>query len=676
VPVQNINTIAGIGQNTGGAQNLLLDLTGSLSNAFQVLNSPGGANPVFLPSQTRYRNWSQHEFSGFFKDEFKVNPGLTLNFGVRYEWYAVPHERGGRALAPVGGSAGLFGISGAGFGDLFQPGRMNGSLTAIQLIGPGTPHPEVPLYKSDKTNFAPGAGIAWSLPWFGKNKTVFRAGYGIGYERNPIYLTHTVSGLEPGLSQTAILLVPSLLTVTNLKLPVPPLGPPLAPIALTDRTQTITAFDQNLRSPYIQNWNASIVRSLPGNSSFDVRYVASKGTKLLRAASVNEVNIFENGILEAFRVTQAGGAAPLLDRIFMGLGGVNGTTMTGSDLVRSNTATQGLFSNNDAAGFAAFLSNTNLFTGVNGGLLRRAGLPENFVVVNPQVAGANLTSNFSNSSYHALQFEFTKQFASGWTLQSNYSWSKTLGDYDGEDSALISSFRTLRNRSLDKVRLSYDRARVWRTNGLWELPFGAGKPLGRNSQGLVNRLIGGWQTGAIFNVFSGQPLSFGAVNAFDTAGGGTPVVLGSQPETAIRRTGNGVLYFPGIQQVTDPYVASITTAQGIQSRSGLRAIADETGRLLLVNPVPGQFGTLAPRTIEGPGIFRLDVNLLKRIRITERVEMHLRADAINLTNTPQFGNPDLNINSLTFGRITGTNGFSEISNGGARIVVLQMRVSF
>src|SRR5207253_142287 len=101
-----------------------------------------------------------------------------------------------------------------------------------------------------------------------------------------------------------------------------------------DRVQTVRSFDNNLRTPYVQNWNLSIQRSLPASFTLDVRYVGSKGTKLLRSVNINELNIFENGLLSAFQTTQAGGNAPLFDTIFRGisLGGlvVNGTTVRGS----------------------------------------------------------------------------------------------------------------------------------------------------------------------------------------------------------------------------------------------------------------------------------------------------------------------------------------------------------
>jgi hypothetical protein len=664
VPVQNINNITGIGGNTGGAGNLLLDLTGSLAQAFQVYNSPGGPNPAFLSGETRYRNWSQHEFDWFFKDDFKVTPSFTLNLGIRYEWYAVPHERQAKALAPVGSGAGVFGISGTNFGALFHPGVLNGALTQIQLVGPGTPNPGVKLYDNDNNNFAPSIGFAWSLPWFGKNKTVIRAGYGIGYERNPIYLAHNVSWLEPGLSETDFLIPTTLLNVGNLKLPVPQAGVPLAPVPVTSRTGTLTGFDQHLRTPYVQNFSFSIQRAIAKNTTLDVRYIGSKGTKLVREASVNEVNIFENGILDAFRIIQSGGTSPLMEQI-LGPGG--------SNLLRTNTSLNGFFSNNNVGGFASALNTTNLLTGVNGGLLKRAGLADNFVVANPQFANAYLTGNFANSTYHSVQGELTKRFSSGFTFQGNYTFSKALGEEEGDGTSLTSNYRTLRDLGLDKRRLSFDRTHVVKANGIWELPFGPGKTFGRNTHGIVGRVIGGWQAGAIFNRFSGQPISFGAVNAFNTFGGFTPMAASavSTGLGGVEKTGNSVIYFGNLRQIPDPFIASITTLGGLQGRSTLRAITDAAGNLIMVNPAPGQFGNVGQNNIEGPGATRLDVNVIKRVSITERIELQLRADAINLTNTPQFANPTTDINSTTFGRITTT-----ATGSTPRLVVLQMRVSF
>ncbi|MBI3680931.1 MAG: carboxypeptidase regulatory-like domain-containing protein [Acidobacteria bacterium] len=674
-PTAVFQALPGIGQNLGGIQQLLYELAGSLNGAAQSFNSPGGGNPAFLAGENKQRNWRQPEASWFFKDDIRLRRDLTLNLGLRYEWYAVPFEAQGKGLALAGGGGAIFGISGTSFRDMFRPGSLNGGLTQLEPIGPNTPNAAKQLYEDDWNNFAPSAGLSWSLPWFGKNKTVLRAGYGIGYERSPTYLVHDVSGGQPGYLTTTTFLSASLISTANLRLPLAPQGKPLELAPLTDRTQNVNTYDDHLRTPYIQNFNVSLERAIGKSYVLDVRYVGSKGTRLVRQANINEANIFENGILEAYLITQAGGNAPLLDRIFRGLnipglGVVDGLRLTGSEVIRQNPSTLGALVNNNPGSLASYLSNTNQFTNENGGLLRRAGLAENFVFVNPQFSTATLTSNFASSTYHSLQVEMTKRFSSGWLFQGNYTWSKTLGEEEGEAIDLSGNFRTLRNRGLDKKLLSYHRTHVVRTNGIWELPFGPGKTLLRDSRGVLARLAGGWQAGWIFNVFSGTPIGLGAVGSFNNFGGNTPVAVTGIPKSLgqVEKIANGVVYFSGLRSVPDPYVDRITAAAGLRSRSTMLALTDASGRLLVRNPAPGELGNLAPRFLEGPGSFRLDVNLVKRIKVHERYELILRADAENLTNAPQFGNPNTDINSLNFGRITGASG--------NRIIVVSGRLSF
>jgi hypothetical protein len=670
VPVANINTITGIGSNATLAQNTLLELTGSLASATQTLNSPGGKNPVFLPGETRFREWHQNELSWYFKDDFKVTSSFTVNLGVRYELYSAPTEGQGKMITPLGGGAGAFGISGTGFANgEFHPGALNGSATQVINIGAGTANPGVPLYQTDRNNFAPAVGFAWSLPWFGKGKTTIRAGYGIGYERLPIYLTHNNSGLEPGLSQDNTLNSATAFNLSNLRLPLAANGAPLSLVPTTgpgSHTYTLFSFDNNLRTPYAQNYNVSIQRTLPASMTLNVSYVGSHGSKLPRSVDVNEVNVFENGILDAFRTVQAGGTSPLIEQI-LGPGG--------SNTVRTNSAYQGFLANNNVGGFANFINNTNVITGVLGGALSRAGLPANFVVANPQYLTSYYLGNFSNSTYNSLQADLSRRFAQGFTIQTSYVWSKNLGDDEGDSSTFQSSFRTLRNRSLDKRLISYDRAHVFKANGLYELPFGRGKMLGRNANGFLDRVIGGWQTGAVFNFSSGPPLSlvgqntlngYNPVNALSMF---TPVALGQIPDGTVQRVGDGVVYFTGLKQTVDPAVANLTAQ--IRPFSTLRAIASADGTPLLVNAAPGQLGTLGLAAFRSPGFIQLDVNLIKRIRINERFTLQLGATARNITNTENFGAPTASINSVNFGRITAT-----ATGAVPRILVLQGRINF
>lgn len=160
------------------------------------------------------------------------------------------------------------------------------------------------------------------------------------------------------------------------------------------------------------------------------------------------------------------------------------------------------------------------------------------------------------------------------------------------------------------------------------------------------------------------------VSSFNQFTDNTPVPVGSFPSNIgkVKKIDNGVIFFDGLKQVADPSAAKLTTSQGLNARNTLFAIADASGQLLLVNPSPGQLGSLVQLYLTSPGSFRLDVNLVKRFKIRETWNFEFRADAIGLTNTPQFDTFNTDINSTNFGRITGASG--------NRLFVLGLRVNF
>jgi hypothetical protein len=460
-------------------------------------------------------------------------------------------------------------------------------------------------------------------------------------------------------------------------LPLPPIAVPLATVPLTDRTQILRAYDSGLKTPVVHNFNFSIDQALPGKSLLSVRYVGSLGRQLLRGADQNEHNIYETGILQAFQQVQGGVDSPLMNRIFQGLnvGGrvVDGTTWTATQALQAATQTQGFFAQSNVGGFASYLNNTDNFTGTRGGLIRRAGLPENWIVVNPQFASSRLFTNFAGSTYHSLQLEWVKRFTT-WTLQSNYTFAKAIGEEEGAAQEILDSYRTLRNRSLDKRLLSFSNHHVIRNNAIYELPFGKKQKFFNSANGFVDRLIGGWQVGVIYNIFSGTPIPVlatgGTVNNF---GDNTAMVSGpiSRQFGEVVKGPNGVNYFTGITQTPDPQVASLTGTP--RTLSSLRAIRSggADGPFLFQNPVPGVLGNLAPRSFYGPGSFRLDLNMIKRIRITERISVQIDFNAQNALNSPIFNSPtaaNLDINSLNFGQITG--------GGGTRIIFFGGRINF
>lgn len=679
VGVQGVNTISGIGANSSLAGNLLTDLSGSVGSLLEQFYASGGTNPTYAPLNNE-QHWNQiREWGSYVQDDFKVNKNLTLNLGLRWEYYGVPHEHQGRMVDLVGGSQSLFGISGTTFGSLFQPGNMPGSLAQFQLIGKNSPNPSILPWAKSFRDFAPAIGLSWGLPWLGANKTVFRAGYGISYEHNIMALLNQLFGYgAPGLGQTQSITPSAYQSLATISLPLPiPSIAPLATIPINDTnssTQSVDVPDGGLKQPYIQNWNASLGREVAKGLVLDVRYVGSKGSRLIQGVNINEVNILENGILNAFTTTEAGGNSPLLNQIFKGLnvpqvGVVDGVNITGSQAVRQNTTLQAYLLSNNVGGFANFLGYNTFITGIRGGLLKNGGLPANFVVANPQFGTAALMGNFTNSTYNSLQVEANKRFQNGFQVQASYVRSKTLGTYDGNTQNEVAAFQTLRNEHLSKQLLSFDIPNVWKVSGVWDLPFGPGKAVLRSSRGIIGRFVEKWQTAVIFNKQSGTPTTFG------NSAGGTfnnvntnDLQLGALPAGSVQKVGNNVVYFSGLTQVPDPSAKLLPS--NLQSLSTLYAIQGANGQTLLQNPVPGSLGPLSPTSYRGLGTFTLNLQLSKAVTLSQEhnITLRVRADALNLLNRPIWGTPNLNIDSTSFGQIT--------SATGTRNVVLGARVEF
>src|SRR5439155_10178440 len=140
-----------------------------------------------------------------------------------------------------------------------------------------------------------------------------------------------------------------------------------------------------------------------------------------------------------------------------------------------------------------------------------------------------------------------------------------------------------KNRALDKGLLSSSRTHAIRSNGTWELPFGPNRTFLSNAPAFVHRLVERWQLGGILSWTSGAPLDVNASTASITASsaGMTPNVVGDFPKSmgTVTKVANGVVYFDGLQQITDPSRDNVSTLQGLQGSFSRRAITDSKGQL-------------------------------------------------------------------------------------------------
>jgi len=145
------------------------------------------------------------------------------------------------------------------------------------------------------------------------------------------------------------------------------------------------------------------------------------------------------------------------------------------------------------------------------------------------------------------------------------------------------------------------------------------------------------------------------MNGQTVTGIGTPDVVGEFPRDGKvvwpvkKDDAFGNFFSQQYQRVPDPACANV--ASSLAPFCTLSALADANGKIVLRNAAPGQLGSLGLNPLTGPGMWSFDANLLKTIKIAESKTLTLRVDARNVFNHPTPGDPNLNMNSGTFGQI-------------------------
>jgi outer membrane receptor protein involved in Fe transport len=202
------------------------------------------------------RNTFQNSHAGYVQDTLRWSPQLTLNLGLRWDYFGVIEEKN-NLLSNFSPTAGL-----------------------VQVGSPGLPR----LYERDWNNFSPRLGLAWNIK--GDGKTVVRAGWGLFYDA---FSQDFFAGqlpfntFNPGPAFNPVGPAPVLFSFSTE--PVIENGVPI----FTDFLDSdVFAADPNLRTPYIQNYNLNIQRELFRNVVMEVGYVGSTGKKLFRYRDINQ----------------------------------------------------------------------------------------------------------------------------------------------------------------------------------------------------------------------------------------------------------------------------------------------------------------------------------------------------------------------------------------------------
>ena len=233
--------------------------------------------------------------------------------------------------------------------------------------------------------------------------------------------------------------------------------------------------------------------------------------------------------------------------------------------------------------------------------------------------------NCADNRYDSLQTKVTKRFSNSYSILAHYTLQRALqdnGDYFFVDA------------NLNRGPADWDRKHSFVFSQVWELPFGKGRRFLGGVSRTADFLVGGWQFNSNTTIQSGQPfnLSYDSGANIDTGG-----------DVSKRPNING-----------DPQF----------NRSGVTYTFDTS---VFSNPGPGQFGNLKRNAFRGPGYWRTDASLFKKMRLTETKELEFRVESVNFFNHVNLANPGTFLGAFdSSGRLgsSGTLGISSTAYSG------------
>jgi hypothetical protein len=248
------------------------------------------------------------------------------------------------------------------------------------------------------------------------------------------------------------------------------------------------------------------------------------------------------------------------------------------------------------------------------------------------IQAVNERGSTGYSYYHSLQVRYSKRFSHGVQALLSYTWSKEIDDMTVFVPLLN---QDQFNRALGNASAP-DVPHLFIGSSIYQLPFGKGRPFMAAAPWVVDTVLGGWQVSGIVTLQHGVPLAV-------TDGTGNNGGLNS-----------GFNNRANYNSSCGNHASIVDRPNGLSATAGLQwfdvtCFSDHTANYV--------YGTSVPGNVWGPGIANLDVSLSKAVKIRERYEIRVRADAFNGFNTPHFSNPNTTCctaQSASFGVITGT----------------------
>jgi len=644
----------------------------------QLLRGLGSeADTQFGVTNKRFRF---NDFSLFLADDWHVSRTLTVNAGVRYEFFGWPTELDGRI-----GNVDFEAITNT---ESPAPGFIvpnNATNTGFAAIDSAIATSERAsnghtLKGQDWNNVAPRLGFAWRPGTDGR--WVFRGGYGIFYDRPSAAFINTVFSNYPFLREVEVTFPSGAVPITraysqqdptfpfNQYLPnrIVRTGGATGTYQIRDGTSVTAGADgtpnptdpatgqpfrgnvaetfefraisRDLQAPYVQQYNFGVQRELGPNMSVEVRYVGSKGHELLEARAFNQ----------GFDLNDPSTPDYIFERFnqaYVAAGSPNGALNNGA------TARE------RGVGRAFGFNNASLGGMLDYNLANSAGAVIGFEARGPilgfNIPEAVLLDNTGRSLYHSLQVNFQRRMTQGlqFNMSYTYSRSKDTSSVDpgstagaGKPDVPNAGFAVQgdqRNLDANYALSDFDRPHRFSTSFIYELP---GFARGFRASGFVQL-----QSGLPYSIFAAEPEIANATQYTDLVRGsgglyraafGRPSLCGSLDDLR--------------QQASDP-------TEGAFNPSVLCSPSTFAGGY----PNNLGFGNLGRNALRGLWQRRVDLSIARAFKFGARSDVEVRWDIFNLFNTVNYALPENVIGGTDFGKITNTVGGPRVMQLGARV---------
>jgi hypothetical protein len=587
----------------GGTTYVFNSLQALLTNSpasIQYLGDVSAPSP-FNGGATGTRLAKQEFYIGYAQDEWKIRPNLTINYGLRYDYYTPLREARNLDI--------LFDIT-------------NGTLKS----------PDLPFFKTSKTNFGPRIGVSWSPNYngngfFAGGRTLIRGGFGIFYgpgqtedQIQPIESDRISSTLTSG---PLLTFTPDQTAAIN------------AIVANFTNNPNNRAFQPRAYAPEYQvpekiySYTFSIQQELPYKLVATAAYVGSQGRNLF-------------------------------------LRGLSNTLRAGTAVIQDGTAIPtdaGVVNRTNAGGQVIGVTSVRQFSIVSG-----TSVQNPFAEIDTKTSGGT-------DSYNALQLTLSRRLGAGLTLNSQYTFSKSFGNTSGSNEARTAaepfggSVRPSgdsNNYEADRGYNNFDVRHTFNLSAVYDLPLGKGKQFDLGTVG--NALLGGWEVGTIMNMRSGVPVDVTITRPDVVAVCNLASCTVNDSATTVRIVPNGfTVQLPSVsasQPLPVGFVATVNAPGGGSSRqtrrpnlvAGVNPYLGSDRNFLnpaaFAIPAAGTFGDLPRNALKGPGFQQFDLILNKRIRFSETKNLEFRTEVFNVFNHANFANPASTLNvalpTLTF----------------------------